>query len=206
MKSFLAALLLSVTTFVSAQVVTIPPDPTCAPSTPADVRAGNIDSDLWFYWWCRDPDHVWLVWQGYLSSEMKQSVANIAIAFAGGTGPINSLITFGPSVDRPETAHLKAAVLAAAALEVETRPQPGPPFPQPTMTQLWNVTPNGASPTRRTNLVEGGKVVPKYGTQTVRVLAPCDCSVVSFPEGSVTKKCPVAGKMVTEVISCMRLR
>jgi hypothetical protein len=205
MKRLLSVLLFSLSTAVVAQIAPAN-EPICAPATADDVRIGAVNADLWFYWWCRSPDHVWLTWNGYLATEMKTSMAARAGIRVVSPDPYNDLIVWGPPADRPETAHLKAAVIAAASVDAG-KPDPGPEFvPTVTLPQLWNVTPNGASPTRKTNLVEGGKVVPKYGTQVVKVLTPCDCSVVSFPEGSVTKKCPVAGKIVTEVLSCMRLR
>jgi hypothetical protein len=189
--------------FASAQET---PPPRCAAQSASEIRAGVVGTDLWYYWWCRDETKVWITWQGFLEAEMKSYVMSGSVQRMISTDPFNMLGTWGPESDRPEMAHLKAAVITASAAD-PNRPVPGPAFPTPTkLPELWNVTPNGASPTRRTNLVQNGKPVAIYGTQTVKVLTPCDCSVVSYPEGSVTKKCPLAGKIVTEVVSCMRLR
>jgi hypothetical protein len=184
--------------FASAQET---PPPRCAAQSASEIRAGVVGTDLWYYWWCRDETKVWITWQGFLEAEMKSYVMSGSVQRMISTDPFNMLGTWGPESDRPEMAHLKAAVITASAAD-PNRPVPGPAFPTPTkLPELWNVT-----PTRRTNLVQNGKPVAIYGTQTVKVLTPCDCSVVSYPEGSVTKKCPLAGKIVTEVVSCMRLR
>jgi hypothetical protein len=223
----LLTILLALGLSVSALAQTFDPtQPRCAPATEADIRSGTVGNDLWFYWWCRDTTQVWLTWNGFLSSELKNYVFVGAVEItsqirrgdtvgsaAAGTlraKPWNALLVWGLPSDRPEMAHLKAAVLAAAGAETTTRPLPGTPFAAPlSLGDLWNVTPNGASPTRRTNLVVNGLVTSTYG-QTVKILTPCDCTTLKFPEGSMTQKCPLASAAidltaVTEVISCIRL-
>jgi len=226
MKLLLTILLaLGLTVSASAQT-TNPTQPRCAPPAASDIRAGTVGNDLWFYWWCRDTTQVWITWNGYLESELKTYVFTGAVQIAsqirrGDTigsvtdntqraKPWNALLVWGLPSDRPEMAHLKAAVLAASAAETTTRPVPGEPFAAPlALGELWNVTPNGANPLRKTNKVINGAVSQTYG-QAVKILTPCDCSTLKFPEGSVTQKCPLATALidltaVSEVISCIKL-
>lgn len=226
MKLLLTILLaLGLTVSASAQTPN-PTQPRCAPATASDIRSGTVGNDLWFYWWCRDTTQVWITWNGYLESELKSYVFTGAVQIAsqirrGDTigsvadntqraKPWNALLVWGLPSDRPEMAHLKAAVLAASAAETTTRPVPGEPFTAPlALGELWNVTPNGANPLRKTNKVINGAVSQTYG-QAVKILTPCDCSTLKFPEGSVTQKCPLATALidltaVSEVISCIKL-
>jgi hypothetical protein len=170
------------------------------------MRDGVVDNNHWYYWYCRDETHVWLSWTAHLGSSLKASVFEGSQLYTKFTNT-NDLISWSP-VDTPEYAKLKDAVLAAAAVDTNV-PAPGPAFVSTyVVPELWNVTPNGAIATRKTNLYSGGKVLPTYGA-TVKVLAPCDCSALSIAEGTMTKKCPLAGRTlpsITEVISCIRLR
>lgn len=183
--------------------------PRCAPPTTNDIRTGVVGNDHWFYWWCRDTSQVWITWQGFLEAELKSYVMTGAVEIAsqiarGDTvttpdgpraNPWNALLVWGQPSDRPEMAHLKTAVLAAAATDAG-KPVPGAPFPAATkLNDLWNVTPNGASPTRKANKVVNGQVTTTYGA-AYKILTPCDCETLKFPEGSMTQKCPLASATI----------
>lgn len=221
------ALALGLVSSATAQTISTPaPITRCAPPSPTEIRAGVVGKDVWFYWWCRDTTQVWLTWNGYLEAELKSQVFKGAVELVSqirrgdtvgsiedGTlrgKPWNNLFVWGKSADQPEKAHLKAAVLAASGAETTTRPIPGEPFAAPMeLPELWNVTPNGANPVRKTNRVVNGLVTSTYGA-SVKILTPCDCNTLKFPEGSVTQKCPLASATldlaaVTEVISCIKL-
>jgi len=229
MKKLLTVLILSFCGLAYAQTPT-PTLPDCSPPTTADIRSGTVGKDHWFYWWCRDPTKVWITWLGLLDSELRSYVqvgsvqmtsqiarGDITQSVPGGTigagtakaNPWNNVVIWGQSSDRTDTAHLKVAVLAAAATDAG-KPAPGAPFTAPTsLPDLWSVTPNGASLTRKTNKIVNGTVTSTYGP-AIKILTPCDCTTLHFAEGSMTQKCPLASATmnlaaVTDVISCIRV-